>query len=515
MTANDPGNVAVGFCALPALNGAGQACRNVAVGCQSGLGVTTGRHNTFFGHASGRNVTTGCGNVVIGACTQVDSPTGSLQLVIGSNDWVGAGTWIKGDSGFNVQIVNGLRDSTGALGTNGQTLTTTGTQTRWATTSVASATPLVEGTVFARTCGAGVTSLGCQAGQNLVSNTFNVAIGSAALQNASGVSSNNVAVGYQAGSTLTTVCNSIAIGVSALRTAAAGSINNTAVGAFSATSVGSSNNLTALGACTFSTTVTSGNLSGGTAIGACALALNTGGVNTALGYFAGRAVSTGSLNTLIGSQAGELVTTGSNNTALGCGALRSGGTSNGNVAIGNSALAVGVPGDFNVALGYNTMCGGSAGARGNTAIGASALCVATGGCNVAVGFNSGTGITTGSNNVLIGPNVQAPVPTADGQMAIGYGANYWIRGNANRTVEFGAGIVDCNLSTGAAGYVLESAGASGVSWKVDGVFGNWWIRENGTNLDFRLVGNASVLMRLTNTGDLQVRGNITAYATLP
>jgi hypothetical protein len=515
MTANDPGNVAVGFCALPVLNGAGQACRNVAVGCQSGLTLTTGRHNTFLGHASGRNVTTGCGNVVIGACTQVDDAAGSLQLVIGSNDWVTSGTWIKGDSGFNVQIVKGLRDTAGNLGTSGQALTSTGTGTAWGSVATSAATPVVAGTVFAKTCVGGPTYLGQCAGNNNSTSVSNTGIGFAALQNLSSGSGslNNTAVGYCAQNVGALVSNNTSVGTCTLRSS--NGERNTAVGALAGQCVATSNGVVAVGASALSGTVLGGSLNNSVAVGNCALASAINGVNTALGGFAGQCLTVANFNTLIGQCAGFQVTTGSNNTALGDGALKSGGVSNGNVAIGNAALSVGAPGNFNVALGYNSMCGGSTGAAGNVAIGATALATTTGGCNVAVGLNAGSTLTTGSNNVLIGPNVQAPSPTASGQMAIGYGTNYWIRGNTDKSVQFGAGIIDCNLSNGGAGYVLGSAGAAGVAWKLDGVFGNWWIRENGTNLDFRLVGNASVLMRLTNTGDLQVRGNITAFATLP
>jgi hypothetical protein len=515
MTANDPGNVAVGFCSLPALNGAGQACRNVAVGCQAGLGLVSGRHNLFLGHASGRNVTTGCGNVVIGACVQVADPAASLQLVIGSNDWITGGNWITGDSGFNVQIVRGLRDTAGNLGTSGQALTSTGSGTAWGSVATSAATPVVAGTVFAKTCVGGPTYLGQCAGNNTSTSVSNTGIGFAALQNLSSGSGslNNTAVGYCAQNVGALVSNNTSVGTCTLR----GSVGerNTAVGALAGQCVATSNGVVAVGASALSGTVLGGNLNNSVAVGNCALASAINGVNTALGGFAGQCITTANFNTLIGQSAGLQITTGSNNTALGDGALRSGGTSNGNVAIGNAALSVGAPGNFNVALGYNSMCGGSTGAAGNVAIGATALSVTTGGCNVAVGLNAGSLLTTGSNNVLIGPNVQAPSATASGQMAIGYGTNYWIRGNTDKSVQFGAGIVDCNLSNGGAGYVLGSAGAAGVTWKIDGVLGNWWIRENGTNLDFRLVGNASVLMRLSNTGDLQVRGNITAFATLP
>jgi len=324
MTANDPGNVAVGFCALPALNGAGQACRNVAVGCQSGLGVTTGRHNTFFGHASGRNVTTGCGNVVIGACVQVADPEASLQLVIGSNDWITGGNWITGDSGFNVQIVRGLRDSTGALGTNGQTLTTTGTQTRWATTSVSAATPTSAGTVFAKTCTLGPTFLGQCAGNAVTNPTSNTGVGLQVLQSATSLGVNNTGVGNLALCSITAGTDNTAVGSNALRSPTGNASRNTAIGSGAAVSIGASCGAVAIGATALGGTVTAGNVTDSVAIGNCALAVLTAGANTAVGGLAGASTSTGALNTLVGRCAGNSVTTGSSNTALGDSALKLG-----------------------------------------------------------------------------------------------------------------------------------------------------------------------------------------------
>jgi hypothetical protein len=513
MTANDPGNVAVGFCALSSLNGAGQACRNVAVGCQTGCGVTTGRHNTFFGHASGRNVTTGCGNVVIGACVQVADPEASLQLVIGSNDWITGGNWITGDSGFNVQIVRGLRDSTGALGTNGQTLTTTGTQTRWATTSVNAATPTSAGTVFAKTCAAGPTFLGQCAGNAVTNPVSNTGVGLQVLQSATSLGVNNTGVGNLALCSITGGTDNTAVGSNALRSPTGVASRNTAIGSGAAVNIGASCGVVAIGATALGGTITAGNVNDSVAIGNCALAVLTAGANTAVGGLAGASTSTGALNTLVGRCAGNSVTTGSSNTALGDSALKLGGTTSNNTAVGANALSGNLPGGCNTALGFGAMSGSTASATSNTAIGVNALCSTTSTSNVAIGFNAGCNLTTGTNNVFIGPNVLAQNATGSNQLVIGYGGTYWVCGDSANNVRFGGGIRDTSGTLGTAGQVLQTTG-TGTSWSNTNVVGTFAMRERNGALEFYNTANNRILMKVDGAGNFSTCANITAFSPL-
>jgi hypothetical protein len=122
-------NIAVGRDALYAdLTGS----KNVAVGANTLYSNSGGGYNVCIGHYAGSGAT-GSGNVLIGAADDENdtnstyrppTPAGDRQLVIGS----GTGTWIRGDSGFNVQFLNdvgvgGDLAITGNLTVNGLTTT--------------------------------------------------------------------------------------------------------------------------------------------------------------------------------------------------------------------------------------------------------------------------------------------------------------------------------------------------------------------------------------------------------
>jgi hypothetical protein len=130
-------NVAIGKDA--SLNSEG-GDNNVSVGNSAMYGAINGNDNVCIGAFAGYNMT-GNGNVLIGSGRPINSlngPTyappssgGSNQLVIGSATEVSgsrvAGTWIRGDNGYNVTIENNLNVG-GALTVDGN-LTVNGTTT--------------------------------------------------------------------------------------------------------------------------------------------------------------------------------------------------------------------------------------------------------------------------------------------------------------------------------------------------------------------------------------------------
>ena len=102
-------------------------CNNTAVGHNT-MFSATGGCNTVFGFEAGCAITTGESNVAIGPSVQVASPTGSCQLAIGFSATC---NWLTGDSNKNIQPGAGIRDCTGALGTAGQILSSTGSAIQW------------------------------------------------------------------------------------------------------------------------------------------------------------------------------------------------------------------------------------------------------------------------------------------------------------------------------------------------------------------------------------------------
>ena len=102
-------NVALG---KTALSTASTANKNVAIGVAALGQVSSTGYNVAVGHYAGNGVT-GNGNVLIGPADNENSgdatfapttPGGDRQLVIGS----GIGTWVRGDSSFNVTVPKDL-----------------------------------------------------------------------------------------------------------------------------------------------------------------------------------------------------------------------------------------------------------------------------------------------------------------------------------------------------------------------------------------------------------------------
>jgi hypothetical protein len=113
-----------------------------------------------------------------------------------------------------------------------------------------------------------------------------------------------------------------------------------------------------------------------TAIGTAALAVNTGSINTAMGYNALPANTTGNRNSAFGYGALLVATTATDNVAVGYSALDATTTGSGNVGIGIRAGDTGTVGMENVSGNYNTFIGINAGPstvtpiNNSTAIGA-------------------------------------------------------------------------------------------------------------------------------------------------
>lgn len=229
----------------------------------------------------------------------LDTNTGVLNIWDGSV-WVDTAATAISDSSFTAvgEILVGTGASTYTalpVGTNGQILLADSAcmeGVKWVTCGGIS--------LLGTTCGSGEApyttafgfqagdsalstgfynvSVGYQAGTNVTSGDYNVALGSFAN---SGNGSNNTAVGHNAyGNTTSTGLNNVAVGYQALD-ASTSSSNNTAVGS------------QALGAVTI------------------------GNNNTAVGFNAGTLLTSGPRNTLVGYRAGALLTTGVENTIVG------------------------------------------------------------------------------------------------------------------------------------------------------------------------------------------------------
>jgi hypothetical protein len=132
--------------------------------------------------------------------------------------------------------------------------------------------------------------------------------------------------------------------------------------------------------------------------------INSGDNNTALGYHTLRNTTIGNNNTGVGCEAVWTNTEGLRNTGVGYQTAYSNTLGLNNTAIGVQALYTNSTSDSNSALGYRALY--STTGEANLGCGAFALFDNAGGTyNVAVGYNTGRGITTGNYNTIIGSQV--------------------------------------------------------------------------------------------------------------
>jgi hypothetical protein len=237
---------------------------------------------------------------------------------------------------------------------------------------------------------------------------------------------------------------SVAVGESALTAQSATNSYNTAVGngALALTTGGSN---TAVGTSALQMTTTGGS---NTAVGVGALQNNsTGSANVALGRWA-LLNNTGSLNVAVGNSAAQNKAAGNTNTALGALAL-----------YGNTATASWLTGSGNTAIGYTSLYNVQTSSTKNTALGTGALSsLTTGSNNIGIGADvASTTLTTGSNNILIGTSSAVDTPSASTSNWLNIGNT--IYGNLS-THQVGIGNGLSAVSTGA---ILDLGGGTGTA----------------------------------------------------
>jgi hypothetical protein len=195
---------------------------------------------------------------------------------------------------------------------------------------------------------------------------------------------------------------------------------NTAMGFFALQTLTAGSNNTAIGVQALNSNTGEFN----TAIGAFALFNNTtADFNTATGDNALLSNTTGGNNTANGASALQNNTNGSNNTAMGSGALASNGfDGTDNTAVGAGALFSNISGGFNTAIGFNALSQNTA--SNNTAVGDQALVNNTNGTeNTATGTAALFKNTSGNNNTADGldalfSNTTGSNNTAHGLLAL-------------------------------------------------------------------------------------------------
>lgn len=203
--------------------------------------------------------------------------------------------------------------------------------------------------------------------------------------------------------------------------------------------------------------------------GSCLTSLQTGTNNIAIGNNALEDATTAASCVAIGSNAlqnavanidciaiglsAANATTSSYNIAVGSAALESNVTGQYNIAIGHNCLTTST-GNYNVGIGYN--CLQFTTATESVGVGYAALVNATGGQNVGVGFESGENVSSGQLNTFVGSGVGGAITTGGENVHIGGNAG---TGGSNANVSYST-LVGYNSVAGASETTALGAKAS-------------------------------------------------------
>ena len=409
------------------------------------------------------------------ASTAVTTTAAELNLL----DAITRGSIIYGNaSGASARL---------AVGSNGQALTTDGTDISWGSAGATS----LDGLSDAKSAGTNFANsllLGHETTGTLSSASNNVAVGIGAMD-AITSGTDSVFIGFNAGTAFTSGNESVGIGSQALL-AATTAEDNIAIGCKALKSVTTGGQNMAMGLlagedittgygnilfgylCGLNITTGINNIAiGGNALDVCttasenlaigkdSLGLSTSGTNNvAVGNYTGDAITTGHSNTMVGIYAGSAITEGDyhvaigrnaldacttadNNVAVGWTSLGSNTTGTANTAVGGDSMAANTTGTLNVAVGTATLDANTSGER-NTALGIQALGVnTTGGYNTAVGERALDANTTASNNSALGSEALGACTEGHSNTAAGFQAGFAITtGDNNIMIGYQAGI---------------------------------------------------------------------------
>jgi hypothetical protein len=409
------------------------------------------------------------------ASTAVTTTAAELNLL----DAITRGSIIYGNaSGASARL---------AVGSNGQALTTDGTDISWGSAGATS----LDGLSDAKSAGTNFANsllLGHETTGTLSSASNNVAVGIGAMD-AITSGTDSVFIGFNAGTAFTSGNESIGIGSQALL-AATTAEDNIAIGCKALKSVTTGGGNMAMGLlagedittgtqnilfgylCGLNITTGTNNIAiGGNALDVCttasenlaigkdSLGLSTSGTNNvAVGNYTGDAITTGHSNTMLGIYAGSAITEGDYHVAIGRNALDActtadnnvavgwtslGATTTGasNTAVGGDSMAANTTGLLNVAVGTATLDANTSGER-NTALGIQALGVnTTGGYNTACGERALDANTTASNNSALGSEALGACTEGHSNTAAGFQAGFAITtGDNNIMIGYQAGI---------------------------------------------------------------------------
>jgi len=233
---------------------------------------------------------------------------------------------------------------------------------------------------------------------------------------------------------------------------------------------------------------------GVTAVTASAPLQSTGGTTPNISL-PGGIIDSGAVNTAIGFSALSSNTTGGSNTASGDSALLSNTTGDFNTATGVNALARNTTGAFNTASGYLALSGNTSGYK-NPASGVNALASnTTGAVNTASGHYALAGNTSGSQNTASGSSALQFNGTGDKNTASGFQALFLNQTGSQNTA---SGYLALLNNTSGSSNTAIGAGA-------DVSAGS---QVNATAIGAGAIVNASNKIRLGNASVTVIEGQV-------
>ena len=413
---------------------------NIAIGCYGGGSITTGCRNIALGHWAMEGVgdKTGNRNIAMGEYAMGNACSGSDNIALGSEaSYYNSGDYNiflgyrAGGSGYTASLSNSIY--IGCKAGIGQTV---GTANIAIGNCAIGGGDCTGGTLIAQICNLGI---GHSVGRWLNKACYNTILGTGAIPNNT-CADCNVIIGHEA------------IGSSDW-SSQGGKVNSSVVIGFRAGYK--------LSASSFS--CTNSNVLIGNNVGAASTQLHQ---TVLIGQSAGCCISSGGAsatsvgrNVAVGDQAMVYRTNGQGNVAIGFAAL--GGTNAGittanqNIAIGDYASMCINDGDGNIAIGPTALCGLNDGTCNiglginafqylkfggnqdycNTGVGPSVgTALTTGRLNTFLGSQAGYNKTSGNGNVAIGHMACLPTATGNTELGIGYGNQYWLRGDSSYNI---------------------------------------------------------------------------------
>jgi hypothetical protein len=314
---------------------------NIGCGGSALLNLTTGINNVAVGYQTGAGITTGNGNTIVGANPFGFGLAGSLsQNVIVTDGYGNKIMWadvLNGNNVFgygagNFGVVSGGNNS--VIGTNALQAVTTGSYN-----SADGPSALIN-----LTTGGSNVAIGNSAASSLVSGSSNLCVGSRAGIHMAGGENSNVYFNSQG-----VVGGNNNLGIQGVDgPGGAGTDANVGIGAFALVNLAGGQ----------------GNVGLGT--GACEN-VTTGINNVGMGPSAATGVTTGNYNFCLGSGAGANIATGGDNICIGRDSGAGLNATNNNILIGLNTMLT-ANGSFNVVVGNNAIGSGTAGRTANYSI---------------------------------------------------------------------------------------------------------------------------------------------------